>query len=114
MNKKSPLQKLSLTEAVIAHLLRKYHPKQLYGLEMIKLSSDSDLQLKKGTIYVTLERMEKKGLVTSEMESEPREDVEEGKFYIPRRLYQLTSEGRQALEVLEKAVAQIPGFLKSS
>ncbi len=114
MNKKPSLQKLSLTEAVIAHLLRKYHPKQLYGLEMIKLSSDGELQLKKGTIYVTLERMEKKGLVVSEMETEPRADMEEGKFYIPRRLYRLTPDGKQALEMLENAVAQIPGFLKKT
>ena len=111
MTKKSP-PKLSLTEAVIAHLLRAHSPDPLYGLEMVKLSSSSELKLKKGTIYVTLERMEKKGLITSKMEKGPPVGIPKGSFYIPRRLYHLTQDGEQALVALELAVAKIPGFLK--
>jgi len=105
-----PVKKLSLTEAVIAHLLRE-STVPLFGLELVRRSSSGKLKLKKGTIYVTLERMEKKGLVISERETSPPSHVKEGDFYIPRRLYTLTSRGSQALVILEEAVAQIPGFL---
>lgn len=110
----SKVTKLSLTEAVIAHLLRQNKPKPLYGLEMVRLSSDGDLQLKKGTIYVTLERMEKKGLIVSELETTPPSEVKKGDFYIPRRMYKLTPKGTKALQALETAVAKIPGFLSRS
>ena len=112
--KKSGVSKLSLTEAVIAHLLRQNKPRPLYGLEMVRLSSDGELQLKKGTIYVTLERMEKKGLIVSELETRPPSDSDEGEFYIPRRMYKLTPKGLKALQALEAAVAKIPGFLQHS
>ncbi len=107
-------KKLSLTEAVIAHLLRESDD-PLFGLELVRRSGayGSDLQLKKGTVYVTLERMEKKGLVTSILESAPPSKAE-GEFYIPRRLYTLTPKGLEALEALENAVARIPGFLVRS
>ena len=111
--KQPPVKKLSLTEAVIAHLLRG-STAPLCGLELIQRSSSSKLKLKKGTIYVTLERMEKKGLVTSERETSPPPHIKEGDFYIPRRLYTLTPRGLQALALLEEAVAQIPGFLVKS
>ena len=102
--------KLSLTEAVIAHLLRQSST-PLFGLELVRRSAGGELELKKGTIYVTLERMEKKGLVTSELETARPPHLKEGDFYIPRRMYQLTPTGIKALEALEDAVAQIPGFL---
>ncbi len=105
-----PVKKLSLTEAVIAHLLQRSSV-PLFGLELVRRSSSGKLKLKKGTIYVTLERMEKKGLVTSERETAPPSHLKEGDFYIPRRLYTLTPRGSQALAALEEAVAQIPGFL---
>ncbi len=106
----SSIKKLSLTEAVIAHLLRQ-SAVPLFGLELVRRSSSSKLELKKGTIYVTLERMEKKGLVSSERETSPPPHIKEGDFYIPRRLYTLTPRGLQALALLEEAVAQLPGFL---
>ena len=109
----SPVSKLSLTEAVIAHLLRQSKT-PLFGLELVRRSSSGDLKLKKGTIYVTLERMEKKGLVTSTLETSPPAHLKEGDFYTPRRVYTLTPRGLQALAVLEEAVAQIPGFLVKS
>ncbi|MBL1259843.1 MAG: hypothetical protein COB33_004835 [Thiotrichaceae bacterium] len=54
-----PVKKLSLTEAVIAHLLQQ-STAPLFGLELVRRSSSGKLKLKKGTIYVTLERMEKR------------------------------------------------------
>ncbi len=106
--------KLSLNEAIIAHLLRASSPQPLFGLELVRRSSSGNLQLKKGTIYVTLERMEKKGLVESELETSPPPHIKEGDFYIPRRMYRLTPLGERALATLEEAVAQIPGFLVRS
>lgn len=111
---KSSAPKLSLNEAIIAHLLRQSSPEPLFGLELVRRSSTGKLQLKKGTIYVTLERMEKKGLVLSELETSPPPHIKEGDFYIPRRMYKLTPVGEQALVALEQAVAQIPGFLVGS
>ncbi len=111
MNSASPsVSKLSLTEAVIAHLLRQ-SATPLFGLELVRRSAGGELTLKKGTIYVTLERMENKGLVTSELETAPPPELKEGAFYIPRRMYRLTPLGSQALDALVEAVAQIPGFL---
>jgi len=106
--------KLSLNEAIIIHLLRQSSPQPLFGLELVRRSSASNLQLKKGTIYVTLERMEKKGLVASKLETSPPPHIKKGDFYIPRRMYHLTPLGARSLAGLEDAVAQIPGFLLRS
>lgn len=108
---KTAAPKLSLNEAIIAHLLRQSSPEPLFGLELVRRSPAGKLRLKKGTIYVTLERMEKKGLLLSELETSPPPQIKKGDFYIPRRMYRLTPLGEQALESLEQAVAQIPGFL---
>ena len=58
---------------------------EMYGLEMVKASS----QLKRGTVYVTLNRMQDKGLITSK-EVEPPE----GSFGRARRVYEILAEGR--------------------
>ncbi len=94
--KKHSATKLSLAEMVIAELLRQ-SAEPLFGLELVRRSPPGDLQLKKGSIYVMLERMEKKGLVVSELEKEKPADIEEGRFYIPRRMYRLTPQGQNAL-----------------
>ena len=112
--KKIATPKVSLNEAIIAHLLRQNSPNPLFGLELVRRSSTGKKKKKKGTIYVTLERMEKKGLVLSELETSPPPHIKEGDFYIPRRMYRLTPLGEQALAGLEEAVAQIPGFLVGS
>jgi PadR family transcriptional regulator PadR len=61
--------------------------RELYGLEMVEASNGS---LKKGTIYVTLQRMQEKRLVDSK--PEPRTAPEIG---IPRRLYSVTGYGER-------------------
>lgn len=62
---------------------------ELYGLQLVEGSSE---RLKRGTVYVTLGRMEDKGLVTSRLEEPPP-----GTGGMPRRLYKVTALGRQML-----------------
>lgn len=54
-----------------------------YGLELV---GASDGALKRGTVYVTLARMEAQGLVTSR-----HEDAPPGQGGLPRRLYRRTA-----------------------
>lgn len=53
---------LSNKEALILHLLIEAGQRGMYGLELVETSNGD---LKRGTVYVTLSRMEAKGLVTS-------------------------------------------------
>jgi DNA-binding PadR family transcriptional regulator len=59
----------------------------MYGLELVAASKG---ELKRGTVYVTLGRMEQKGYITSRLEDEPP-----AAGGLPRRLYQPTTFGRQ-------------------
>jgi len=61
---------------------------EMYGLQLVK---DSQGKLKRGTVYVTLGRMEDKGLVTSRQEDSTPEYIG-----IPRRLYKVTGLGERA------------------
>ena len=61
----------------------------LYGLELVERSGGA---LKRGTVYVTLSRMEAKGFVTSEQETMPA-----GAIGLPRRTYRPTGLGKRAL-----------------
>ena len=61
-----------------------------YGLQLVE---DSGGQLKRGTVYVTLGRMEQKGLVESH--HEPATTDPEA---IPRRMYRATAYGRRVLD----------------
>ena len=59
----------------------------MYGLELVDASEG---ELKRGTVYVTLGRMESKGLVSSRLENDaPRFGG------LPRRLYMATAYGRE-------------------
>jgi len=62
---------------------------ELYGLQMVDSSQGA---LKRGTIYVTLSRMQKKGYVESWLDDE---SPSQGP---PRRLYRITLPGRRALK----------------
>ena len=66
-----------------------------YGLEMVRNSRI----LQRGTVYVMLQRMEKKGLVSS------REESEETVPGLPRRLYSVTGLGQQAFRAQQAASA---------
>ncbi len=79
-----------------------------YGLELVQ---DSGRRLKRGTIYVTLSRMESKGFVVSRTE-EPHPEA----IGLPRRLYRATPYGLQvqkAYKLLREALALKPAVSRS-
>lgn len=83
---------LSATEAVILRLMIA-SAAESYGLDLVKRSGGD---LKRGTIYVTLQRMEEKGFV----ESRP-EPVTDEQIGAQRRLYRITGLGQRALTARE-------------
>ena len=78
---------LSSKETLILELL--IRDKELYGLQLV---ATSRRRLKRGTVYVTLARMEDKGYITSRLESPPPDAGG-----LPRRLYAPTALGRRVL-----------------
>jgi PadR family transcriptional regulator, regulatory protein PadR len=76
---------LSSLESLILDLLS--GREHAYGLELVSASKG---RLKRGSIYVTLGRMEKKGFVTSTLDERPGEGPS-------RRLYAPTTLGLRAL-----------------
>jgi DNA-binding PadR family transcriptional regulator len=62
---------------------------RLFGLQLVALSGGA---LKRGTVYVTLGRMETKGFIRSEQEAMPP-----GAIGLPRRLYYPTPLGERVL-----------------
>jgi DNA-binding PadR family transcriptional regulator len=76
---------LSPKELLILDLLADGHER--YGLQLVDASEGA---LKRGTIYVTLGRMEEKGYVQSWQEEPPP-----GAGGMPRRLYTWTTLGRR-------------------
>ncbi len=73
--------------------------RELYGLEMVEASKG---ELRKGTVYVTLTRLEEKGYITSR-----REKVRDG-VSIPKRLYKPTGLGARIFRALEGIVVLHP------
>jgi DNA-binding PadR family transcriptional regulator len=91
---------ISATEALIIELLQ---DDERFGLELIE---HSGRRLKRGTIYVTLSRMEAKGFVESRQEERPA-----GAIGLPRRLYRVTPYGlkvHDAYLLLREALALRP------
>lgn len=87
----------SATEALILGLLR---DNEMYGLQLVQASGGA---LKRGTVYVTLGRMQEKGFVESRPEAR-----QAGVSGLPRRLYRPTGLGLRVLDawdMLRKAVA---------
>jgi DNA-binding MarR family transcriptional regulator len=89
---------LTGTEFLIMSLLVEAKEKELYGLEMVQKSGG---RLKRGTVYVLLDRLEKKKFI------EGRTHVEGAE--IPRRVYKPTGEGRRVYDAWRE-VAAIGGF----
>jgi PadR family transcriptional regulator, regulatory protein PadR len=77
--------RLSNKEALIVEQL--IDGSERYGLQMVE---DSKGGIKLGTIYVTLQRLQEKGYVTSR--PEPRSEGEPG---VARRLYRVTDLGEK-------------------
>ena len=66
-------------------------PCGMYGLELVKASGGS---LKRGTVYVTLNRMEEKGLVKPHTQHENHPGL-------PRSVYRITALGSHVLAAAE-------------
>jgi DNA-binding PadR family transcriptional regulator len=89
------LPQLSGKERLILDLLSEGG--EQYGLQLVEKAKG---RLKRGTVYVTLSRMEEKDLVTSRLE------VRDGKRPgLPRRLYTPTARGLLTLRALQAAEA---------
>jgi DNA-binding PadR family transcriptional regulator len=84
---------LSPKETLILELL--VRDGELYGLQMVAASRK---RLKRGTVYVTVGRMEEKGYVASRQEDAPPDAGG-----LPRRLYRATPLGRRVLAAWTKA-----------
>ncbi len=89
------IPRLSGKEALILELLLKKPASEMYGLELV---ADSGRRLRRGTVYVTLSRMEDKGFLESRLEviSRPMSGL-------PRRLYKPTAFGKKMYELAEVA-----------
>jgi PadR family transcriptional regulator PadR len=94
---------LSAKESLILELL--IDGGELYGLQLVGASKR---RLKRGTVYVTLGRMEEKGYISSRLEDAPPD-----MGGMPRRLYQPTALGRRALAAWTGASTHLmPEFAK--
>ena len=76
------IQKLSPTERLILELLS---GDEMFGLQLVEQSKGA---LKRGTVYVTLGRMEDKGFIESRLDETPPPGGG-----LPRRLYRPTALG---------------------
>ena len=103
MARRPRLLTLSPKELIILQLL--VRDRELYGLQLV---AGSRRRLKRGTVYVTLGRMEEKGYISSRLESPP---ADEGG--LPRRLYQPTSLGRRVLKSWTSPIVYlVPEFIR--
>jgi len=75
-----------------------------FGLELVTASKG---RLKRGTVYVTLGRMEEKGFVTSRLEDAPPDAGG-----LPRRVYQVTALGRRVYEAWSHVARLLPEFAR--
>ena len=87
------LPKFSAGERLIIELLA--HQGELFGLQMVE---HSEGRLKRGTVYVTLGRMQEKGYLESRQEAMP-----EGAIGLPRRLYRPTGLALRVLAAWQAA-----------
>jgi len=97
---KTRLPSISPVESLILDLVEE---RERYGLELVDRSAG---RLKRGSVYVTLGRMEHKGFVTSRQEERTPSAIG-----LPRRLYQATPYGlkvRDAYRLLREALALKP------
>ena len=95
---------MSPTESLVMELLR---GRERYGHELVDASGGT---LKRGSVYVTLARMEEKGFVDSR-----HEERSPGVSGLPRRLYRATPYGRKvhgAFAILRDALALKPAVAR--
>lgn len=89
MPKRPRVLSLSPKEMIILELLVEHG--ELYGLQLV---AQSRRRLKRGTVYVTLGRMEDKGFVASKLDT-----AASPTGGLPRRRYAPTALGRRVLTV---------------
>jgi PadR family transcriptional regulator PadR len=97
MTKRPAVPRLSPKEAVILELL--VQNSEMYGLELVAASRR---RLKRGTVYVTLGRMEEKGYIQSRVEPAPSSTGG-----LPRRMYAATAFGRRVLSAWTELARQL-------
>jgi DNA-binding PadR family transcriptional regulator len=100
--KNARLPTLSAKERIVLDLLVSAGAK--YGLQLV---DESRGRLKRGTVYVTLGRMEQKGLVESHHEPASRDPEA-----LTRRMYHATGHGRRVLDawnLMARTLAPEPG-----
>ncbi|MBZ5659046.1 MAG: PadR family transcriptional regulator [Acidobacteriia bacterium] len=78
---------------MIMEILLDRRTRELYGLELVR---ESGSRLKRGTVYVTLGRLEDKGFIES------REDNQPNVSGLPRRLYKVTGYGQRVFALLQQ------------
>ena len=88
---------LPAKEALILELL--VQESEMYGLQLVAASRR---RLKRGTVYVTLGRMEEKGYVVSRLEPAPPDGGG-----LPRRVYEATAFGRRVLTAWTQIARQL-------
>lgn len=96
--------KLTKTEALIPQQLMAAAGSELYGLQMVK---SSDGQLKMGSVYVLLSRLQEKGFVDARKEEQPLQVV-------PRRLYNITGAGERYFHAMRAAEAALEHDLQGA
>ncbi|MGE3273691.1 MAG: PadR family transcriptional regulator [Vicinamibacterales bacterium] len=96
------LPRLSATERLILDLLS--DEGGLFGLQLVERSGG---RLKRGTVYVTLGRMQEKGYLESRQE--PRDP---GAIGLPRRLYHPTGYALRVLAAWRLAERALAGDLQ--
>ena len=74
--------------------------REMYGLELVAASRG---RLKRGTVYVTLARMEEKGYIRSHLEDAPPEAGG-----LPRRVYEATPLGRRVRDAWAHVARLLP------
>lgn len=94
--------RLTLKEHEILKLLIG-HSAEMYGLEMV---ARSEGRIGRGSVYVLLDRLEERGLVSSRLE--PRTPGTSG---IARRLYRPTGHGRRVFQLWEELQGLAPARL---
>lgn len=96
------LPSLSAKERIVLELL--VSSGAMYGLQLV---DESRGRLKRGTVYVTLGRMEQKGLVESH-----HEPVSKTTDAVERRMYRPSAHGRRVLDAwaaMARALSLEPG-----
>jgi DNA-binding PadR family transcriptional regulator len=98
------MKKEFMLDFIRLHLLHHAAQEPIFGLGIIEELARHAYKLSPGTLYPILHRMEKQGLLKS------KKELVGGKF---RRVYQITSTGRQTLSEAKDKLRELVGELFS-